>query len=74
MPGELHLDWFSEDHLVERDGDVWVASVPCFCGTGACPPSPTEWHWHEVVRAETLNDLIVLLAARQVIDSAAEAA
>jgi hypothetical protein len=67
---EVHLHIYGEDHLVERVGDVWVASVPCFCGIGACPSPPTEWHWHEVARADTFDDLCVLLAARAVIDSA----
>jgi hypothetical protein len=71
MPAEAHVHLYGDDYLVElADGDVWVASVSCFCGTGACPSAPTAWHWHEVVRADDYRDLLVLLSARAVIDGA----
>jgi hypothetical protein len=71
VPAESHVHLYGEDYLVDLlDGDVWVASVSCFCATGACPSPPTEWHWHEVVRADTYRDLLVLLSARAVIDGA----
>ena len=69
MPAEAHVHLYGDDSLLElADGDVWVASVPCFCGAGA---RPTDWHWHEVARAEDYRSLLTLLSARQVIDEAA---
>jgi hypothetical protein len=73
--GEAHVHVFGDDYLLEREGWEWLASVPCVCGAGARPtaPGPTDWHWHEVARAETFTDLMALLSVRQVLE-AAEAA
>jgi hypothetical protein len=67
MPAEAYVHLYGDDYLLElADDDVWVASVPCFCGA-----RPTDWHWHEVARAETYRDLLALLSARQVIEAVA---
>jgi hypothetical protein len=68
VPAEAYVHLYGDDYLLElADGDVWVASVPCFCGAGA---RPTDWHWHEVARSDTYRGLLLLLSARQVIDQA----
>jgi hypothetical protein len=68
--GETHVHLYGDDYLVERAGDLWSASVPCFCGIGAPPTGPLDWHWHDVVWAETFDALLVQLAARQIINEA----
>lgn len=76
MPAEAYLHLSGDDYLLElADGDVWVASVPCFCGAGARPTDwHWHWHWHEVARADDYRGLLLLLSARQVLDQAGEAA
>jgi hypothetical protein len=66
---EVHVHLFGDDYLLEREGDGWRASVPCFCGIGA-PTGPTDWHWHDVVWADDFDALVLLLSARQVIEQA----
>jgi hypothetical protein len=64
---EAHVHLFGDDFLLEREGFEWLASVPCFCGTGV-PTGPTDWHWHLVASAETFTGLITHLRLRQLLD------
>jgi hypothetical protein len=68
--GEAHVHLYGDDYLLEREGDVWLASVPCFCDAGA-PAHPTDWHWHLVAQDSRFTGLLSLLAARKVIEEGA---